>query len=209
MVAAPVLPTGVGRFLSRWWFFVSERRGTPIKRSSSSTRDSRALLNEEIRATPVRLVGADGKQVGIVSRDAALAQAKMAGLDLVLIAPDSNPPVVKVLDYGKHLFELKKARASQRKKQKQIQVKEMKFRPTTDTGDYLIKLRKLREFLEGGDKIKINMRFRGRELAHPELGQRMLRRLETDLSDLGTVETSTTLEGRQMTMVMGPNKKKR
>ena len=157
----------------------------------------------------MRLVGANGQQVGVVSRQAALAEAKSAGLDLVLIAPDSDPPVVKVLDYGKHVFDLKKARASQRKKQKQIQVKEMKFRPTTDTGDYLIKLRKLRAFLEDGDKIKINMRFRGRELAHPELGQRMLLRLEKDLSDLGMVETSTTMEGRQMTMVMAPNKKKR
>ena len=157
----------------------------------------------------MRLVGADGGQVGIVGRDYALAQARKAGLDLVLIAPDSNPPVVKVLDYGKHLFDLKKARASQRKKQRQIQVKEMKFRPSTDTGDYQVKLRKLRRFLDEGDKIKINLRFRGRELAHPELGVRMLNRLEEDLSDVGLVEQAGSLEGRQMTMVMGPSKKKR
>jgi len=157
----------------------------------------------------VRLIGADGGQVGVVSRDEALDEAKRAGLDLVLIAPEAEPPVVKVMDYGKHLFELKKTKAAQRKKQKQIQVKEMKFRPGTEEGDYQVKLRNLVRFLEDGDKAKVSLRFRGREVVHPEIGMNLMTRIETDLEEFGAVETQPKFEGRQMIMVLAPKKKKK
>jgi translation initiation factor IF-3 len=160
-------------------------------------------------APSVRLIGADGEQVGVVSRDEALGAAARAGLDLVLIAPDAEPPVVKVMDYGKHLFELKKTKAAQRKKQKQIQVKEVKFRPGTEEGDYQVKLRNLRRFLEDGDKTKVSLRFRGREMVHPEIGMKLMNRIEADLEDLAVVEAQPKFEGRQVIMVMAPSKKKR
>ena len=160
-------------------------------------------------APSVRLIGADGEQVGVVSRDEALGAAARAGLDLVLIAPDAEPPVVKVMDYGKHLFEQKKTKAAQRKKQKQIQVKEVKFRPGTEEGDYQVKLRNLRRFLEDGDKTKVSLRFRGREMVHPEIGMKLMNRIEADLEDLAVVEAQPKFEGRQVIMVMAPSKKKR
>ena len=132
----------------------------PIKKASK--RVDRSLLNEDITAPNVRLVGAGGEQRGVVSRAEALAEAQAAGLDLVLVAAEAEPPVCKVMDYGKHLFELKKTKAAQRKKQKQIQVKEMKFRPGTEEGDYQVKLRNLKRFLEEGDKAKVSLRFRAR-----------------------------------------------
>lgn len=128
---------------------------------------------------------------------------------MVLIAPDADPPVVKVMDYGKHLFDLKKAKAAQRKKQKQIQVKEMKFRPGTEEGDYRVKLRNLVRFLEDGDKAKVSLRFRGREMVHPEIGMNLMKRIEVDLEEFGSVETAPKFEGRQMTMVLSPNKRKK
>ena len=155
----------------------------------------------------MRLVGAEGEQVGVVTRDAALDAARRAGLDLVLIAPDAEPPVVKVMDYGKHLFELKKTKAAQRKKQKQIQIKEMKFRPGTEEGDYQVKLRNLRRFLEDGDKAKVSLRFRGREVVHPEIGLNLMSRIADDLSEIGAVESAPKFEGRQMIMVLAPSKK--
>ncbi len=147
--------------------------------------------------------------MGVVSRDEALGAAARAGLDLVLIAPDAEPPVVKVMDYGKHLFEEKKTKAAQRKKQKQIQVKEIKFRPGTEEGDYQVKLRNLRRFLDDGDKAKVSLRFRGREMVHPEIGMKLMNRIEADLEDLAVVETQPKFEGRQVVMVMAPSKKKR
>lgn len=166
-------------------------------------------MNEDISAPRVRLIGSNGGQVGIVPRDDALSEARRAGLDLVLIVPDANPPVVKIMDYGKHLFDLKKAKTAQRKKQKQIQVKEMKFRPGTEEGDYQVKLRNLVRFLEDGDKAKVSLRFRGREMAHPEIGLELLKRIETDLEDHGSVETAPKFEGRQMTMVLSARKRKK
>ena len=157
----------------------------------------------------VRLVSSNGGQVGIVPREDALSEARNAGLDLVLIVPDANPPVVKVMDYGKHLFDLKKAKTAQRKKQKQIQVKEMKFRPGTEEGDYQIKLRNLMRFLDDGDKAKVSLRFRGREMAHPEIGLELLKRLETDLEEHGYVEAAPKVEGRQVTMVLSARKRKK
>jgi translation initiation factor IF-3 len=129
------------------------------------------------------------------------------GLDLVEISPNVDPPVCRVMDYGKYKYQDSKRRAAARKKQKQIHIKEVKFRPGTDTGDYDVKLRNLRKFLEGGDKAKVTLRFRGREMAHQELGLELLKRVENDLADLGTVEQFPKMEGRQMVMVIGPKRK--
>ena len=138
----------------------------------------------------------------------ALEQAQEAKLDLVEVSPDANPPVCKIMDFGKYLFEQKKAKAAAKKKQKVTQVKEIKFRPGTDIGDYKVKLRNLIRFLEDGDKTKITVRFRGREMAHQELGMELLKRVEKDLEEYGSVEQRPSMEGRQMTMVVAPNKKK-
>jgi len=180
---------------------------TPIKKTSK--RIDRSLLNDDIEASSVRLVAADGSQRGVVPRAEALAEARQSGLDLVLVAADANPPVCKVMDYGKHLFELKKTKAAQRKKQKQIQVKEMKFRPGTEEGDYQVKLRNLRRFLEEGDKTKVSLRFRGREVVHPEIGMNLMTRIAADLDDLGSVEADPKFEGRQVIMVLAPRKNKK
>ena len=167
----------------------------------------KALINSEITADPVRLIGSDGEQVGIVALSEARAAAESVSLDLVLIA-ESDPVVCKVMDYGKHVFESRKQKAAQRKRQKRTQVKEMKFRPGTEEGDYQVKLRNLVRFLENGDKAKVTLRYRGREMAHQEIGAEILRRVEADLSDLGAVEQFPKMEGRQLTMVIAPKKKK-
>ncbi|HCH20773.1 MAG: translation initiation factor IF-3 [Cellvibrionales bacterium] len=166
----------------------------------------RAIINEAVEALEVRLIGADGEQVGVVKTTEALSMAQEASLDLVQIAGDSNPVVCKIMDYGKHLFDIKKKRAASKKKQKQTQVKEMKFRPGTEDGDYQVKLRNLTRFLEAGDKAKVTLRFRGREMAHQELGMELLKRVEADLAELGAVEQFPKMEGRQMTMVISPKK---
>ena len=157
----------------------------------------------------MRLIAADGAQVGIVAIEEALQAAQQSSLDLVEISPDAQPPVCKIMDYGKHVFDIKKKLALQKKKQKQTQVKEMKFRPGTDEGDYQIKLRNLTRFLENGDKAKVTLRFRGREMAHQELGMEMMQRVEADLSELAQVEQYPKLEGRQMTMVLAPLSRKK
>lgn len=154
------------------------------------------------------MIGADGEQAGIVPLEEALQVAQAANLDLVQIAGDSDPIVCKVMDYGKHLFDIKKTKAAAKKKQKQQQIKEMKFRPGTDIGDYKIKLRNVTRFLEDGDKVKISLRYRGREMAHQELGMEMMKRIETDLEELGTVEQYPKMEGRQLLMVIAPKKRK-
>jgi|TARA_B110000003_G_scaffold209906_1_gene208838 translation initiation factor IF-3 len=154
------------------------------------------------------LVASDGSQVGVVSLTVALETAQKETLDLVEISPDAEPPVCKIMDYGKHVFDIKKKVALQKKKQKQTQVKEMKFRPGTDQGDYDIKLRNLVRFLENGDKAKVTLRFRGREMAHQQLGMEMMKRVEADLTELAQVEQYPKMEGRQMTMVLAPRSKK-
>ncbi len=164
-------------------------------------------MNEQITARKVRLIDENGEQRGILAIDAALAKAKDIGLDLVEISPNADPPVCRVMDIGKFLYEDSKRKAAARKNQKQIQVKEIKFRPGTDIGDYNIKLKKLKAFLENGDKTKVTIRFRGREMAHKELGLDLLKRVEADLVDFGNVEQFPKLEGRQMIMVLAPNKK--
>ncbi len=152
------------------------------------------------------MIGADGAQVGVVTIEEALELAQAAELDLVQIS-DADPIVCKVMDYGKHQYELKKKANEAKKKQTQMQVKEVKFRPGTEDGDYQVKLRNLIRFLESGDKAKITLRFRGREMAHQELGMQLLKRIEADLVDFGTVEQHPKMEGRQMIMVIAPKKK--
>ncbi|MDX1497527.1 MAG: translation initiation factor IF-3 [Salinisphaeraceae bacterium] len=169
----------------------------------SSKHDRR---NEEITAPQLRVITDDGEQLGIIDRDAALEKATEMGLDLVEVAPNAEPPVAKIMDYGKYQFQKSKQQQLARKKQKQIQVKEIKFRPGTDIGDYKTKLNKLIEFLEEGDKVKITLRFRGREMAHQELGLELLQRVKNDLDELGVVEQEPKSEGRLMVMVMAPRK---
>jgi translation initiation factor IF-3 len=154
----------------------------------------------------VRVIDAEGEQAGVLTIDQALALAAESDLDLVEIAPQSEPPVCRVMDYGKFLFETNKKQAVARKKQKQVQVKEIKFRPGTDIGDYRVKLRNLIRFLEEGDRVKVTLRFRGREMAHQELGVELLERVKLDLEEYGVVEQFPRMEGRQMVMVMSPKK---
>ncbi|ANQ84245.1 translation initiation factor IF-3 [Azoarcus olearius] len=154
----------------------------------------------------MRLVGEDGEQLGIVSLNAALNAAEEAGLDLVEIAPMAKPPVCKIMDFGKFKYQEQKKAHEARLKQKQVQVKEVKLRPGTDENDYQIKLRNLKRFLEEGDKCKVTLRFRGREMAHQEFGLRQLERIKADLEELGQVEQMPKMEGRQMIMVIAPKK---
>ncbi|HXZ91263.1 MAG TPA: translation initiation factor IF-3 [Burkholderiales bacterium] len=164
-------------------------------------------LNAEITAPEVRLVADDGEQLGIVPIAEALRLAEERAVDLVEIAPLARPPVCKLMDYGKFRYREQKKAHEAKLKQKQIQVKEIKFRPRTDEGDYKIKLGKLIEFLEEGDKVKVTLRFRGREMAHQEFGFRVLERVKADLEPYGAVEQFPKMEGRQMVMVLGPKKK--
>ena len=136
----------------------------------------------------------------------AQAAAEAVGMDLVMMA-ENDPPVCKIMDYGKHVFESKKQKAAQRKRAKRIQIKEMKFRPGTEEGDYQVKLRNLTRFLENGDKAKVTLRYRGREMAHQEIGMELLKRVESDLAELGNVEQFPKMEGRQLTMVIAPKKR--
>ncbi|MCE0556876.1 translation initiation factor IF-3 [Motilimonas sp. 1_MG-2023] len=165
-------------------------------------------INDEITGlNEVRLANADGEPIGIVSFTEALAQAAEQQLDLVEISPNAEPPVCRLMDYGKFIYEKSKSAKDQRKKQKQIQVKEIKFRPGTDIGDYQVKLRNLTRFLEEGNKAKITLRFRGREMAHQELGVDLLNRIKADLEEISVVESFPKMEGRQMVMVLGPKKR--
>ncbi|WP_159269293.1 translation initiation factor IF-3 [Zhongshania aliphaticivorans] len=178
-----------------------------MKRDNAKGRSKRAPINHEIEANEVRLIDAEGNQVGVVPLAQALQAAQEATLDLVQIT-DSDPIVCKVMDYGKHVFEAKKQQAAARKNQVRTQVKEIKFRPGTEDGDYQVKLRNLIRFLEHGDKAKVTLRYRGREMAHQELGMQLLKRVEEDLVDYGAVEQFPKMEGRQLTMVIAPKKKK-
>ena len=162
--------------------------------------------NEEIDAVEVRVIDSNGEQLGVLPLREAIEAAKDEGLDLVEVSPNVDPPVCRVMDFGKYLFEQNKKAQSARRKQKQVHVKEIKFRPGTDEGDYQIKLRKLVAFLEDGDKTKVTLRFRGREMAHKELGAQLLARVRGDLEEYGTVEQMPQMEGRQMVMVIAPKK---
>ena len=164
--------------------------------------------NEEINAPQVRVIGADGEQIGIMVTRDAIAKAFAEGLELVEISPNAVPPVCKIMDYGKFLYQKDKQLQAARKKQKQIQIKEMKFRPGTEDGDYNTKMRQIRSFLEEGDKVKINLRYKGREMAHQEIGMQMIEKIKTDLIEIAVVEQHARMEGRQSVMVLGPKKTK-
>nr|WP_318246647.1 translation initiation factor IF-3 [Alloyangia pacifica] len=157
-----------------------------------------------MRAPEIRLIGAEGENLGVQTPARAMEMAEEAGLDLVEISPNAKPPVCKIMDFGKFKYEQQKRESEARKKQKTIEVKEVKFRPGTDTHDYDVKMRNVLKFLEGGDKVKITLRFRGREMAHQNLGRELLERVSEDVKEVGKVENMPKMEGRQMVMMIGP-----
>ncbi|MAL62364.1 MAG: translation initiation factor IF-3 [Pseudomonadota bacterium] len=161
-------------------------------------------INEMIQAPEVRLIGAEGEQIGVVSREDALDRSANIGLDLVIVADNANPPVCKIMDYGKFKYEEQKKKNEARKKQKTIDVKEIKLRPNIDSHDYDVKMRSMLKFLNEGDKVKVTMRFRGREMAHQNLGLDVLNRVRDDLEKMSKVEQFPKMEGRQMVMVLSP-----
>nr|WP_246557992.1 translation initiation factor IF-3 [Roseovarius nubinhibens] len=187
--------------------FVHYSRNKAIARrphNAPPTRDTGPRINDRIRADEIRLIGADGENVGVVTPTRAMEMAEEAGLDLVEISPNANPPVCKIMDFGKYKYEQQKRESEARKKQKVIEVKEIKFRPNTDTHDYEVKMRSVMKFLENGDKVKITMRFRGREMAHQDLGRQLLQRVSGDIEGVGKVENMPKMEGRQMIMIIAP-----
>jgi translation initiation factor IF-3 len=170
-------------------------------------RETGPRINDRIRSPEIRLIGAEGENIGVVTPARAMALAEEAGLDLVEISPNAEPPVCKIMDFGKFKYETQKREAEARKKQKIIEIKEIKFRPGTDTHDYDVKMRSVVKFLQGGDKVKITLRFRGREMAHQDLGRQLLERIADDIKEVGRVENMPKMEGRQMIMVIGPGPK--
>jgi len=176
--------------------------------ATANERDRGHRINGEINVPELRLMGVDNQPLGIVATRDAIRMAEEAEVDLVEIAPTAVPPVARLMDYGKFKYQEQKRAAEARAKQKIIQVKEVKFRPGTDDNDYNVKLRNLNRFLDEGDKAKITLRFRGREMAHQEFGVRLLERIRTDLEGVGQVEAMPKLEGRQMIMIIAPKKKK-
>ncbi|MGM0516852.1 MAG: translation initiation factor IF-3 [Pseudomonadota bacterium] len=177
---------------------MAQQRG----RGQSKSDDPR--INDQINVREVRLVDETGEQIGIVPTDDAKSRAQDAGMDLVEVSPTAKPPVCKIMDFGKFKYQQSKKAAEARKKQKQIEIKEVKFRPGTEDHDYQVKLRNATRFLESGDKVKVTLRFRGREMAHRDLGAELLARIAEDLDTLATVEQKPRMEGRQATMVMAP-----
>jgi translation initiation factor IF-3 len=170
--------------------------------------DKQTRINGEIDAPEIRLIGSEGEQLGIVSLRQAQQAAEEAELDLVEISPTAKPPVCKIMDFGKFKYQESKKQHEAKLKQKLVQVKEIKFRPGTDEGDYQIKLRNITKFLGEGDKVKVTLRFRGREMTHQELGLAQLRRVEADVAEISVTEQFPKMEGRQMIMVLAPKKKK-
>ena len=186
---------------------INNQRKTIIARrphNAPPQRETGPRVNDKIRGSDIRLIGADGENVGVVSPERAMEMADEAGLDLVEISPNANPPVCKIMDFGKFKYETQKREAEARKKQKIIEIKEVKFRPNTDTNDYDVKMRNVFKFLENGDKVKITLRFRGREMAHQNLGRELLERVAEDTKEAGRVENFPKMEGRQMVMLIGP-----
>ncbi|WP_294925609.1 translation initiation factor IF-3 [uncultured Paracoccus sp.] len=167
-------------------------------------RDTGPRVNERIRVAEIRLIGAEGENIGVVTPAKGLELAQAAGLDLVEISPNATPPVCKIMDLGKFKYEQQKREAEARKKQKTIDIKEVKFRPGTDTHDYDVKMRNVLKFLTAGDKVKVTLRFRGREMAHQQLGAELLRRVASDVDEIGKVESMPKMEGRQMIMMIAP-----
>ena len=196
--------SGTGSFRA---LFRNHRRNAVIARrphNAPPQRDTGPRINEKIRAPEIRLIGAEGENVGVVHPAKAMQMAEEAGLDLVEISPNTTPPVCKIMDYGKFKYEQQKRESEARKKQKTIEVKEVKFRPNTDTNDYGVKMRNVFKFLDNGDKVKVTLRFRGREMAHQNLGRELLERVAEDVKDIGKIENMPKMEGRQMVMMIGP-----
>jgi translation initiation factor IF-3 len=173
-------------------------------RSSSEREPSGPKINDAIRAREVRLIDETGQNVGVVGKADALARAEQAGLDLVEVSPDAEPPVCKILDFGKYKYQEQKKAAEARKHQKIVEIKEIKMRPGIDDHDYDVKMRAIRRFFEEGDKVKITLRFRGREMAHQHLGMDVLKRVKVDTEPIAKVESEPRFEGRQMVMVLAP-----
>ncbi|MEX2528533.1 MAG: translation initiation factor IF-3 [Gemmatimonadota bacterium] len=167
-------------------------------------KEQRVRVNDQIRISPIRLIDDDGAQVGIIALDEARQRATDKGLDLVEVAPDARPPVCKLMDYGKYKYEAARQAREAKKKQHVIQVKEVKFRPGIEDHDYDFKMRHARRFLEEGNKVKVTMMFRGRQMSHPELGVQVLERVAEDLVELGKVESNPIREGRTMSMIVAP-----
>ncbi len=189
--------------------FSGERRKNVIARrphNAPPTRDTGPRVNDRVRANEIRLIGPEGQNVGVTTPDRALELAQQVGLDLVEISPNATPPVCKIMDYGKFKYEQQKRESEAKKKQRTIEVKEVKFRPNTDTHDYDVKMKNVVRFLEGGDKVKVTLRFRGREMAHQNLGRELLERVAADTTEIGKVENMPKMEGRQMVMMIGPVK---
>jgi translation initiation factor IF-3 len=170
------------------------------------SKEQRVRVNRQIRISPVRVIGAEGEQLGILTVEDALARAEAEGLDLVEVAPTARPPVVRIMDYGKYKYEEARKARQARKKQHQIQVKEVKFRPGIEAHDFEFKVRHAFKFLEEGDKVKVTMMFRGRQMAHPEIGREVLLRVAEALQDVGKVESQPMMEARTMTMIIAPKK---
>lgn len=167
-------------------------------------RETGPRVNDRICSSEIRLIGAEGENVGVVTPKRAMEMAEQAGLDLVEISPNAEPPVCKIMDFGKFKYEQQKREAEARKKQHIIEIKEIKFRPGTDTHDYDVKMRSVLKFLDEGDKVKVTLRFRGREMAHQDLGLELLNRVAVDVEEAGKIESMPRLEGRQMVMMIGP-----
>jgi translation initiation factor IF-3 len=173
-------------------------------RAAPEREQSGPRMNEAIRSKDVRLIDENGENVGVVSYDIAMARATAAGLDLVEVSPDANPPVCKILDYGKFKYQEQKKAAEARKRQKIVEIKEIKMRPSIDDHDYDVKMRSMKRFFDEGDKVKVTLRFRGREMAHQDLGMNVLVRVRDELEALAKVEQMPKFEGRQMVMVLAP-----
>ena len=184
---------------------IAIRRGRGRPQQPEAPKDR---INGAIKSPEVRLIDPDGEPLGVVSIKDALEQAQEFGLDLVEITAKANPPVCKIMDYGKYLYQQQKKKHEAKKKQKQVQLKEVKFRPGTEEGDYQVKLRNLMKFLANGDRVKVTIWFRGREITHKELGLKMLERVRDDIQEVATIEQMPKMEGRQMQMMVAPTKKK-
>jgi translation initiation factor IF-3 len=189
-------------------FFVCSAAASEPSLEGRAIKEQRVRVNDQIRISPVRLIGADGEQVGIVSLDEARQRAEDAGLDLVEVAPEARPPVCKLMDYGKYRYEEQRKAREARKKQHTVSIKEVKYRPGIEDHDYEFKTRHVRRFLEDGDKVKVTMMFRGRQMSHPELGLEVLQRVAAAVEDLGKIESQPTREGRTMSMVIVPLKER-
>jgi translation initiation factor IF-3 len=177
-----------------------------LSREAKAIANDKTRVNRQIRISPVRVIGVDGEQLGIMAIEEALAAAEEEGLDLVEVAPNSRPPVVRIMDYGKFKYEQARKARQAKKKQHNVQVKEVKFRPGIEDHDFEFKVRHAHRFLEEGDKVKVTMMFRGRQMAHPELGREVLDRVAEALAEVGKVESEPNMEGRNMTMIIAPRK---